>query len=510
MKDRFEERLDRCLEAVLSGRWTVEDCLLRYPQDATRLRPLLLAALRLREALASEPRPEFREAARERFLVATGQRLREALAVEPRPSFVEAARQRFLLAARRMLAAREGRRWSLPRPVLPTPGAAWLRVPAPVAAAAAVALVSFFAFSTYAVATSGDALPGEWQYPIKRATERARLALAFSDDSRRDVRLDIAWERLWEVEALASRGHPIGEAELGRMTGETASLVEDIDTTSWKVEDVRRVSELAERQETVLAQVEPLVKPEARQVLEEAETVSREAKERVIQALAVLEAPKGEPAGVLPGEPTATAEPEGTATAEATASATPSPTEPTGEEGAAPAPTATPTPTPVPPLEPVPGRVVRGPAPDDHTAGLEWMQLVVDRLSLRVPSASAGWFLAGLQFGRDDTASAPSLLRLMNISGTSIVVVETDSGDVWWYVFDGQLFQEVTLRRLLPDGGVEIVDASSLRSVYPGQAEIILHLLESIDLAPPTPTPTATPEATSTPVAAPTGEAAGW
>lgn len=501
MKDRFEDRLNECLEALLSGRWTLEECLVRYPEGAARLRPLLLTALRLGETLAAEPGEAFRQAARERFLVVTGQRLREALAAEPRPSFVEAARQRFLLAAQRLLPVGEGRGWRLRLPGLLPPVPTWQRVPVAATALAMALLVSFFAFSTYAVATSGDVLPGDWQYPIKRGTERVRLTFAFSEGAHRAVELDVLEERLWEVEALAAKGRPIGEAELGRLRGETASLVEKIDVSSWEAEDVRRVTEITTRQEQVLTEVEPLVEPEARDELEEAQAVSREGRDRAIQALAVLEPTEGEqPSGVVPEEPTATAtgEPEASPTVSPTAEAE-EPSDTQVPPTAVP-PTEVP-PTPVPPPESVPGRVVRSPAPDDDTAGLEWVYVVVDRLSLRVPSVASGWFLSGLQFGRDGTAPAPLLLRAMNFTGTSIVVIHTRSGDAWWYVFDGEMFQEVVLRSTL-DGQVREVDAAWLRLAYPNQAEVILHILESIEIAPPpTPTPTPTPTETSVPTA---------
>jgi hypothetical protein len=127
--------------------------------------------------------------------------------------------------------------------------------------------------------------------------------------------------------------------------------------------------------------------------------------------------------------------------------------------------------------------------------------VVVDRLTLRVPSVASGWFLAGLLFDRDGTALAPRLLRAMNSTGTSIVVIHTRSGDAWWYVFDGAVFQQVVLRSTL-NGQVQEVDPAWLRLAYPSQAEVVLHIVESIELAPP-PTPTPTPTETPVPAAAP-------
>ena len=79
MKQRFEDILARCLEAVNTGQLTVEECLALYPHWRDRLEPLLRLGYRLGQAPLPEPDSAFREAARERFLAAA-----QARAVAPR------------------------------------------------------------------------------------------------------------------------------------------------------------------------------------------------------------------------------------------------------------------------------------------------------------------------------------------------------------------------------------------------------------------------------------------
>ncbi|MBI5287494.1 MAG: hypothetical protein HY873_00810, partial [Chloroflexi bacterium] len=79
--DRFEEQLHECLQALIEGRWDLDECLRRYPEHAASLRPQLLVSLALMESGAVSPRTAWASRARERFLVASGQRLEEALDV---------------------------------------------------------------------------------------------------------------------------------------------------------------------------------------------------------------------------------------------------------------------------------------------------------------------------------------------------------------------------------------------------------------------------------------------
>ena len=68
MKKRFEDALQDCLEALATGRATVEECLARYRDLAADLEPLLRMGQRLQEVYDVEPSPLYAQAARQRFL----------------------------------------------------------------------------------------------------------------------------------------------------------------------------------------------------------------------------------------------------------------------------------------------------------------------------------------------------------------------------------------------------------------------------------------------------------
>ena len=479
MRDRFQERLNECLEALSSGQRTLEECLAMYPQEAARLEPLLRTALRLRETLSVEPRSEFAAAARQRFVVASGQGLMEALRAGPRPSFVRAARERFLAAAQRMVVAGQGRRWraSLPQWV----GSLYLR---PATAALTAVLLLFLGFGGFAVTTSGDALPGDWNYSVKRATENVRLTFAFSEGARRDLKIERAGERLYEIQGLADKGRPIGGGLLNDLKGETDSLVSNLDNSNWDSGKVREVAELAHQQQQVLAQVELLVKADAQDELAAARVVSQKASVKAAQAYALAlfseKSGKGEKTGAA-GE---SEEPQEATEAPSVAGA------PTEEGGTPPPETA----TPVPEGEPM-AVIEPGSPAEEGAAGIVWDRVVIDRLSVEVPSQESGWRVANLGFNEDNVAPAPDLLRITNAGGTSIVVINARNGDTFWYQYKDGLFDEFIVRVTVGDE-VWQADLDAMRGFYAAYAEIVLHVVESIYIEPPrtpTPRPTATP-----------------
>ena len=484
MRDRFQERLNECLEALSSGQRTLEECLAMYPQEAARLEPLLRTALRLRETLSVvEPRSEFAAAARQRFVVAGGQGLMEALRAGPRPSFVRAARERFLAAAQRMVVAGQGRGW---RVSLPQWAAGfYIR---PLTAALTSVLLLFLGFGGFAVTTSGDALPGDWNYSVKRATENVRLTFAFSEGARRDLNIERAGERLYEIQGLADKGRPIGESVLNDLKGETDSLVGNLDESDWDSGKVREVAELAQQQQQVLAQVEPLVKEDAQDELVAAMAVSEEISVKAEQAyaLALFNEKSGKSERVEADSPT---EEEVTETPAAAAT----PTEGPGGEPSTPTPAATPVPEDesLVVIEP-------GSPSEEGAAGVVWDRVVIGRFSVEVPSEASGWRLAGFGFGADNTAPAPDLLRITNSDSTAIIVINPRNGDTFWYQYKDGLFDEFIVRVAVGDE-VWQADLDAMSGFYAAYADIVLHIVETIDIAPP-PTPTPPPTETPTPL----------
>lgn len=76
-KAKFSEVLEECIEAVLEGRRSVDDCLSLYPQLAAELQPLLTTALEVNETFQTEaPSWHVQERVRLRVLAAHQARIR--------------------------------------------------------------------------------------------------------------------------------------------------------------------------------------------------------------------------------------------------------------------------------------------------------------------------------------------------------------------------------------------------------------------------------------------------
>lgn len=474
MSNRFEERLNECLEALSSGQRTLEECLSMYPEDASRLEPMLRTAMLLNDALAAKPREEFAVSARERLLRMTEPRLQESLSFEPRPSFVMAARRRFLAAAQQMVREKKPDRW---RPAF--------RV-AQFASAAFVIL--FLGIGSFAVSTSADTLPGDWRYPVKRSVEDIRYTLAFGEGTRQQLEIDYVHERLTEIEKLADKGQTIGEGPLKDLADQTDSLVGQLDNPQLNLEDAEELKDLAQQQQEVLTDVAPQVKPAAADALQQAKRATREVYVQAAAIVVVLASPAPAETATPTTEPTS-ATSEATPTPGATEEEEPVPTEATEQ--------ATPTPTPSgPEVTPIPDTLVTAPIEGEDDAGVAWDLAVIDRFSVEVPAESSGWRFMGFSVGPDNTAEAPYMVRFTNADATAIIIINPRNGDVYWEQFFDDMFHEYVARA---SSLAWQASEDELKAFYPDNAAIVLHVLNSIKIEPqptPTPEPAAAAEAT--------------
>jgi hypothetical protein len=161
-KKEFDNILDECLERIVLGGETLEQCLKRYPEQADELKPLLETVLAVKEASAVEPRPDFKARARYQFRSALG----EKAAPKRRPFFG----------------------W-LPR---------W-------ATALTIVLIVLLAGGGTVVAAS-NSMPDSILYPVKLATEEVRLAFTPSQLGKARLCTDFADERVVEIIYMAEKG----------------------------------------------------------------------------------------------------------------------------------------------------------------------------------------------------------------------------------------------------------------------------------------------------------------
>jgi hypothetical protein len=163
MAAKFEEILDVCLQAVLTGD-SVDTCCQRYPQAAAKLRPLLDLALKTKVALTIDVPAAAKAMGWEKIMAATA----EARLLQPVPRRV---RLRLLLK------------------------------PALVAAAALAALTG-----TALAATAAG--PDSILYPLKQELEDARVAIAAQTLDQAAAEVDRAGKRLDELKSMIDQGKP--------------------------------------------------------------------------------------------------------------------------------------------------------------------------------------------------------------------------------------------------------------------------------------------------------------
>lgn len=166
----YDDVLARCVAAMQTEGAGIDACLAAYPVYAARLEPALRAAVLLQQRLATEPSAAFIQRARARTLAAAG-----------------------------------GIRAVAPVVHAPPPRLGLLQRPAwrlPLASGIAAALLLAVWVPLLAV-TSQDAVPGDWNYGLKRATEDLQLAVRVGDRDERAYQLALAERRANEVARLA-------------------------------------------------------------------------------------------------------------------------------------------------------------------------------------------------------------------------------------------------------------------------------------------------------------------
>ncbi len=180
----LSDAVNDCLDALRQGD-SIDNCLGRYPDIADELRPLLAAATAM-AGVAPIRDDAARRIAHARF---------------------EGAVRHHLSTNRRGASGRFSfRDWWNSR------ASGWSRV----WAVGFTAVALFAVLSTGAAYASTNAMPDSPLYPVKRATEHARLAITFSDDSRAIYHLELIERRTLELAAVAETGDTEQVAKISR------------------------------------------------------------------------------------------------------------------------------------------------------------------------------------------------------------------------------------------------------------------------------------------------------
>jgi hypothetical protein len=114
--------------------------------------------------------------------------------------------------------------------------------------ASTAALASLLLGSTGTVFASQASIPGETLYPIKRLVENVRLAAAVDQKTKAEVRLDIAEERLMEINSLLAEKRAQNASSSFELEKNVRKAAEDFDSQlkeiSRNAEELERVGKL--------------------------------------------------------------------------------------------------------------------------------------------------------------------------------------------------------------------------------------------------------------------------
>lgn len=220
----FRSVLDECLDAIRQGE-TVETCLARYPRHASRLKPLLTLAEKVRRTPSVPPRPWAQATA----WSAVRQRAADLRAGKRRAASIQVS-------------------------------FGWLK---PMAVAFAL-LLAIGATSGATAFASQDALPNETLYPVKLFTEDVHVWLTFDETTKADVLLDQSDERMHEIAALVSHSEDIPENVLSALQDRNERAIDILDDRPQETVLWDRARKQAESQERILIALWDQVEDDAR------------------------------------------------------------------------------------------------------------------------------------------------------------------------------------------------------------------------------------------------------
>lgn len=171
------ELITRCIDEILEGKSSLDDCLKKHPELGDELRDLLTVASSLQKQGAAIS-PRFKREARSRLFANDG--------LAPLPGRGKGV-------------------FDWLKPVAIVNG---LRVPV----AALVVVVGLAGSGAGVVYAAQNSLPGEVLYPVKIGSENVRLAFTLAPESKARLNLELAGRRVDEAVAQSERGQDVSHA----------------------------------------------------------------------------------------------------------------------------------------------------------------------------------------------------------------------------------------------------------------------------------------------------------
>ena len=227
----MEDILDLCFEELKKGT-PLKEVLAKYPDHAEELKPLLLVASRLESA----PKPEPSTNAVYNALMEAGKYLPEQKVYRPHFQFDWLFRPQFAFAK-------------------------------------AIAIILIFALVGWTtVNASASALPGDFLYPVKLATEQITLVLTFKPEGKAELRLTFSEQRMQELLARYRKDGIIDAKLIREMLDEAKLALNRISDLSKEKQPqfYSKVIHFNDYQKNTLQSIQPHVSGEQRRYIDNA------------------------------------------------------------------------------------------------------------------------------------------------------------------------------------------------------------------------------------------------
>jgi hypothetical protein len=190
--------LAECSDLILAGA-SIETCLDRYPEHAVTLGPMLSTLVQVQELRPVPARSAAATAQSRAQFMAAAVRLSDEQNRSPIPI---GARLAVWWQALTAIFARPASSWGLPRSM-------------PVGMLATMVIVILLgALVTGGVTVSARALPGDFLYPVKIASERAQLLITSDPLDRGNLQQRFAGRRVDEARAVVQQGRRVASLPL--------------------------------------------------------------------------------------------------------------------------------------------------------------------------------------------------------------------------------------------------------------------------------------------------------
>lgn len=231
MRQKFEDILDSCIDEIKQGK-SIRDCLIKYPQFASELEPLLELANEIEDL----PKPQISHESLLSTLIEVGK-----VSTLERKEKKEYFSKRFFGLQ-----------------------------PLMIQAIAMILIIILLGWTTLKV--SATSYPGNFLYPVKIITEKVRYMLNFSPEGKVEMNITFSEERLKELVKTAQKGKSLDRKVISMMLDQAQMALNNISFLPQEKASnlLEKIDKLINYQKNTLEKIRPHVRPDQEELIDTA------------------------------------------------------------------------------------------------------------------------------------------------------------------------------------------------------------------------------------------------